>query len=162
MFPRGVQLSAVGVGTGLLPSRGVPFNCPNLVGDAEGVVWRRGDGDAGDAGDAGDTGRRNGELRWEPYPSGEGLYPVGGRVYRMAGIIRCAQPLQLGRGGQNDDFAHHDVVAMVRSRQNQTVHTLRYVTSKPISDCGRNGDKSQKVMQLRNGTTHFPSVVSGG
>ena len=41
---------------------------------AVGVDCRSGEGDAGD------SGRRNGELRWEPwdpYPRGEGLYPAG-------------------------------------------------------------------------------------
>jgi len=51
-----------------------PFRCDDVpfVGDAVGVVCRRGEGETGD------SGRRKGELRGElPYPSGEGLYPAG-------------------------------------------------------------------------------------
>ena len=42
-----------------------------LLGEAEGLLGRRGEGEAGD------SGRRKGEARGEPKESGEGLY--GGR-----------------------------------------------------------------------------------
>lgn len=42
-----------------------------MVGEGVGVVYLGADGEAGD------SGLRKGELRGEPYPRGEGLYPVG-------------------------------------------------------------------------------------
>jgi hypothetical protein len=66
-FPLGVQLSDVGLVTEGLAYLEPPVVCPNFDGDADGVVWRRGDGDTGD------SGRRKGELRVEPYPNGDGL-----------------------------------------------------------------------------------------
>jgi len=70
-YPRGVQLSDVGVAEGLAANLGAPPNGADFDGDAFGVVCRSGDGEAGD------SGRRNGELRGEPYPNGDGLYGVG-------------------------------------------------------------------------------------
>lgn len=65
---RGVRGSGAGLVTGLLVNLMPPSASPGFVGDVDGVVCRKADGDAGD------TGRRNGEDRGDPYPSGDGLY----------------------------------------------------------------------------------------
>ena len=59
-FPLGVLLPVVDTDGELFVNLDVPFACTPLVGDAEGVDWRRGEGETGD------SGRRNGELRGEP------------------------------------------------------------------------------------------------
>ena len=70
-LPRGVQLSKVGVLAAPALYLVLPLASSGFDGEARGVVCRNVDGDAGD------SGRRNGELRGEPYPNGDGLYPVG-------------------------------------------------------------------------------------
>ena len=72
VFPLGVRLSEVGVAADGLVTN-LLFTRPCFVGDGDagGVVCRKGEDDTGD------SGRRNGELRGEPYPNGEGLYPEG-------------------------------------------------------------------------------------
>lgn len=58
----GVQLSAVATEAvdGGMPNLGAPFALPDLDGDVNGLLCRRGEGDAGD------SGRLNGELRGVP------------------------------------------------------------------------------------------------
>ena len=68
---RGVRLPTDVAGVESCASREDPCAVWPLVDAAVGMDWRRGDGDAGD------SGRRKGELRGEPYPRGEGLYPAG-------------------------------------------------------------------------------------
>jgi len=81
-LPLGVQLPAVpgefgATNVWLVASRPVLMlvlllmPAASFVGDAAGVDDRKGDGEAGD------SGRRNGELRGDPYDRGDGLYPAG-------------------------------------------------------------------------------------
>lgn len=75
-FPLGVRLSGVAVAADVgLATNLELFTRPGTGsgrnGDAGGVVCRNGEDVTGD------SGRRNGELRGDPYPSGDGLYPVG-------------------------------------------------------------------------------------
>lgn len=70
-LPRGAQLSEVDVFAGPVVNFPPPVASSGFAGEARGVVWRNVEGDAGD------SGRRKGELRGEPYPKGDGLYPVG-------------------------------------------------------------------------------------
>lgn len=71
--PLGVELSAaecVGVTGSVNLAAAVWKGVAPLAGEPEGVVCRRGELAEGEAGD---SGRRKGELRGDPYPSGEGL-----------------------------------------------------------------------------------------
>jgi hypothetical protein len=73
MRPRGVQPLAdfVGVGVGFSTKLDCPLPRPSFAGEPDGVDCLNGEGEAGD------SGLRNGELRGEPYPNGEGLYATG-------------------------------------------------------------------------------------
>lgn len=74
--PLGVRLSGVAIAAdGLVAANLELFTRPGVGsgrdGDAGGVVCRKGEDVTGD------SGRRKGELRDEPYPNGDGLYPAG-------------------------------------------------------------------------------------